>query len=526
MDSGQYSLNVRFCEICTGCLSNKSGKNSVPSLTRALDTIASDLAKDGDLRIRMGSENPSIWPSLQQLWNFLADYPSADADVAELRILVISVARFTRNIVAGVAANQQNAFAVEPALRRVLHLYSSWSAFQVMESFPATRMAVQALSNIVTTNEDLTSRLWNTYLTLPEEQVILIRLLGSPDHKTILSILILMVNCIHDSTERCSLLTKSRGGARICTTLLDRVVLLYDAEESTDGAKAFDYGYHLFAHLFDGGFAPDLYNSLSVEGEVIAQHQTTLLKLLDSYLQSSQICPIHCDMCPMLSEIFFSLSSYSQSAIARAINPTSSESLDGSIEHLQELDLLLPKTCEALVLATQCIVKISLLSEDQRTVDSSAVDLRAIFRDASSTDGQGIAESIIELLRLLDAFLPRIYFGKPVIDPTTDRSIPSSVAGPNGFSYLKRDLVRLVGVLCHRDKTFQDRIRICRGIPVIMNMCVVDERNPYLREHAILTLRNLLDGNMENQYEVNSIQPSGYWDEAGVLHEKVGATLR
>lgn len=103
-------------------------------------------------------------------------------------------------------------------------------------------MAVQALSNIVTTNEDLTSRLWSTYLTLPEERAILIRLLGSPDHKTILSLLVLMVNCIHDSTERRSLLTKSRGGARICITLLDRMVLLYDAEESTDGAKAFDYG--------------------------------------------------------------------------------------------------------------------------------------------------------------------------------------------------------------------------------------------------------------------------------------------
>jgi ataxin-10 len=61
------------------------------------------------IRIRMGSENPSIWLSLQQLWDFLADYPSADADVAELRTLVISVARFTRNIVAGVAVNQQNA---------------------------------------------------------------------------------------------------------------------------------------------------------------------------------------------------------------------------------------------------------------------------------------------------------------------------------------------------------------------------------------------------------------------------------
>jgi len=34
-------------------------------------------------------------------------------------------------------------------------------------------MAVQALSNIVTTNEELISRLWNSYLALPQEQVIL-----------------------------------------------------------------------------------------------------------------------------------------------------------------------------------------------------------------------------------------------------------------------------------------------------------------------------------------------------------------
>lgn len=53
-----------------------------------------------------------------------------------------------------------------------------------------------------------------------------------------------------------------------------------------------------------------------------------------------------------------------------------------------------------------------------------------------------------------------------------------------------------------------------------------DDGSLDLREHAILALRNLLDGNKENQDEVNSIQPSGYWDEAGILREKVGATLK
>jgi ataxin-10 len=38
--------------------------------------------------------------------------------------------------------------------------------------------------------------------------------------------------------------------------------------------------------------------------------------------------------------------------------------------------------------------------------------------------------------------------------------------------------VRLVGILCHHDKAVQDRVRECGGIEAVMNLCVVDERNP------------------------------------------------
>jgi len=48
----------------------------------------------------------------------------------------------------------------------------------------------------------------------------------------------------------------------------------------------------------------------------------------------------------------------------------------------------------------------------------------------------------------------------------------------------------------------------------------VDERNPYLREHAIFTLHNLLEDNEENQKVVNSIQPSERWDQNGILQKQ------
>lgn len=40
-----------------------------------------------------------------------------------------------------------------------------------------------------------------------------------------------------------------------------------------------------------------------------------------------------------------------------------------------------------------------------------------------------------------------------------------------------------------------------------------------LREHAIFTLHNLLKNNPENQAVVDSIKPSGAWDEEGVLRD-------
>jgi ataxin-10 len=133
----------------------------------------------------------------------------------------------------------------------------------------------------------------------------------------------------------------------------------------------------------------------------------------------------------------------------------------------------------------------------------------------------------------------------PPKNPATEDDGPVKA----GFSYVKRDLVRLLGISCAGEKAVQDRVRACGGIPVVMNLCVVDERNPCkspepyvyldlpssrphccashlfiwprgssqaltpynrfpdLREHAIFALHNLLEGNAENQRVVDQIRP-------------------
>jgi ataxin-10 len=154
---------------------------------------------------------------------------------------------------------------------------------------------------------------------------------------------------------------------------------------------------------------------------------------------------------------------------------------------------------------------------------------------------------LLELLRLLDLFLPRINFGKPVTSSSTQGTptpTQQSTADGTGFQYLKRDLVRLLGVLCHGRKAVQDRARDCGGIEVVMNLCVIDERNPCeeplpifsefrrsstpldLREHAIFALHCLLEDNKDNQAVVDAIQPNGQWDENGFLQDTPSAVRK
>lgn len=49
---------------------------------------------------------------------------------------------------------------------------------------------------------------------------------------------------------------------------------------------------------------------------------------------------------------------------------------------------------------------------------------------------------------------------------------------PSGFAYVKRDLIKLLGALAHKDREVQDRLRTSGGVEVILNHCVIDENNP------------------------------------------------
>ncbi|KAI7831731.1 spinocerebellar ataxia type 10 protein domain-containing protein [Gamsiella multidivaricata] len=170
----------------------------------------------------------------------------------------------------------------------------------------------------------------------------------------------------------------------------------------------------------------------------------------------------------------------------------------------------------------------------------------------------GIVENAIELLRQSDKSLARVTkpvpgapvnattaatsaataaATNPVASPVTTQAFEantestllsgtSTMQGQQAFFVgLKRDIVRLVGNLAYRSRHVQDRIRQCNGLIVILSQCNIDDANPYLREYAILAMKNILAGNLENQALIEELQPIEAVDHPALQEARVTAHL-
>ncbi|KAF8498656.1 spinocerebellar ataxia type 10 protein domain-containing protein, partial [Russula emetica] len=478
----------------------------------------------------LGSQTPSIWKPLHEVWDTVTRVQSAGIGLdSQHTQLVLSLAKFTRNLVADVPFNQKNAYLSEPRIRQLIYLLTAWTKDgNEGNTFATTRVLTQTLSNLVTGNQELLDQFWSVHMDIPEEQSVLIRLLGLPDLRTVLSVLILIMNCIHDSRERGYTLVTTSIGIRVCVSILDRLEGPLDLPEEEDDTKIFELGYTIFSELFQFGFFPELYNRTSLEDEPVSPTQTILLKLLDSFLN-----PVptlfrgrhdHLNILTgFLASVFLFQAKHAQHVIQHATGeapPVENIVTDVGVASSCALDGQLPGVWVALVLLSTSLSSILLAEQEDNSganTDPGVVTVTHLCHDTISASpsrtGTGFIEELVETLRLLDLFLPRINFGRRV--RSTPKGMEEAVQPVPGertedssdFPYLKRDLVRLLGILCHNRKAIQDRIRLCGGISVVLNLCTIDDRNPYLREYAIFALRNLLHNNPENQAVVNTFQP-------------------
>lgn len=86
---------------------------------------------------------------------------------------------------------------------------------------------------------------------------------------------------------------------------------------------------------------------------------------------------------------------------------------------------------------------------------------------------------------------------------------PMDSQDPSEFEWrnLKKLVVLVLSSLVWRSPTVQDQIRQYGGVEMILACCTLDGHNPYIREHAIMCLRFLLEENEKNIEIVRQLAP-------------------
>ncbi|KAH7397297.1 hypothetical protein BKA66DRAFT_437868 [Pyrenochaeta sp. MPI-SDFR-AT-0127] len=102
----------------------------------------------------------------------------------------------------------------------------------------------------------------------------------------------------------------------------------------------------------------------------------------------------------------------------------------------------------------------------------------------------------------VESFLP------PPASPSPRPYMDEAADEPSDFEWrnLKKLAVLVLSSLVWKNKHVQDQIRPLGGIEAVLNCCSYDEHNPYIREHAIMCLRFLMEGNKDNQDRIRALE--------------------
>ncbi|TKA79523.1 hypothetical protein B0A49_01089 [Cryomyces minteri] len=98
----------------------------------------------------------------------------------------------------------------------------------------------------------------------------------------------------------------------------------------------------------------------------------------------------------------------------------------------------------------------------------------------------------------------------PIFESETPLAYPEDPQDePSEFEWrnLKKLTVLVLSSLIWHSRKVQDQVRAHGGITAILSCCTHDEHNPYIREHAIMCLRFLLEGNTANQDFIRQLDP-------------------
>ncbi|KAI1314764.1 hypothetical protein EDD11_001733 [Mortierella claussenii] len=591
------------------------------SRNQDLDAVAKWLQVDADARIELSGAGEAVWGKLAMILRRTVE-DGLDPDHVEQLMFLF---RIVRNAVAGVCENQDQARVAQvPALIQEILSQAGHTHYGNIAYIMMLRAGVQALSNLLTGNEESKDRIWELLLVKAPspscDQNLLSTLAAVEDETVVLSTVMLCYNCIFESEKRSALLYSTAAGKKLLFQLINES----HATSNNDERKSFEMIYTFFNYLIGQGRFQDLFETLQSRSDEDEQEYKIRYHGEEFHDQSSVSQPISKMQELRIEEIEDEESTGEardndrKTKTVKELSYLSGEQvillkmLDSRIysHHQQQQKLFQQQqqqlegtesavSLESIAFLTTVFAKISVLTieiletldqpgvgkhgvEDLANLSSGVILLLgcfthlSLYEDGMVTDVTNdrdvedkvhrlgeqapvpnwfktqhltmingrLVENAIELLRQADKSLARVT--KPATPtpqtgsaPTT-KTVPSMMANTEStvlsntsteqgqqsfFVGLKRDIVRLIGNLAYRSRYVQDLIRDCNGLIVMLSQCNIDDANPYLREYAILAMKNILAGNLQNQALIEELQPIEAVDHPVLQEARVSAYL-
>ncbi|KAI8388624.1 spinocerebellar ataxia type 10 protein domain-containing protein [Radiomyces spectabilis] len=381
---------------------------------------------------------------------------------------LIGLLKLIRNAVAHEPTNQQLAVdhGALSEIDNIMYTHADGQHATLLQ------ISLQAVCNILTGNDAIIETKWTEWMHQSQYESWWNHVLTLNSDAVVLTAFILILNCIRGNAGRGRVLVQCTNGHALLTAMLDDMERLHVSE-----GQHFEIGYAIVSQLIAEGHFLTLFNAMQTNEEINSR-QTILLKLLDSKLHMHKgTFPefIGHEEAALFSHVFGNLAKTAMAIMKQVKESHADKKSDLDMDRVGTI-------YTSLVLVLQILNHLITWEDEQP---------RLQFTDVLV--GDDALTVATDLLRHCEGI------NLPSSQDAKDSQI--------GFDYLKRESVRLLGSLCYGNRAMQDKLRQIGGIPLILSQCKIDDSNPYVREYAVVALRHLLEGNLENQKLIEELKP-------------------
>ncbi|CAH1764048.1 6016_t:CDS:10 [Entrophospora sp. SA101] len=466
-------------------LSKDISSINISDLINVFKTIIIKTQTSIEYRKEIG-KNENFWRVTTEIFSWAMKELSTKEDSLILPLILQLIQTF-RNVIAQIQENQNQAFKHEWNKKTEVILWHVSSKLkpngEPNEFLLIIRSGIQALSNIITVN-DYTKRL------------ILSEYMNRNESRDLLS----------------DIFMKSKIGMNLLKTFLEKTDSLFNCNS---GEQFVEIVYSMVSNLINFGYYPIMFDYLTdSSSQIPSKNQLVLIKFLEAMFDttstivsenikitedddSTTINNFSINSCISLAK---SLNNISPTVISILIykKPTSSSPPTVPVTSKLYDDDGISHLLNVLTLILQCIAALTCKCDKQLH--------ECLFKE-------NVIECCINLLNQADKSIPRITKAATSNNDHSElRSSPSSPRlttslNPKIFMNIKKDLVNVISYMSYDNIKVQNKVRKLGGIQLILNQCNIDDNNPFIREHSIFAIRNLLHNNLENQKLVQELSP-------------------